>query len=203
MKEDGKKNRKQERIDNYERKRREMEAAGYKEYSGVISILRANILAIATGGPFCIAAFFVYIMRWGKDGFTIEGRSLLFFIVMFFVTVFIHEILHGIGWSLSCKNGWKSIAFGFMWSSLTPYCHCKEPLKFSSYAVGLYLPFCVLGLGIFAVSMIIPNYGILLLGMMNMLAAGGDLTIGCYLLKHRNGLILDHPTDCGFISFEK
>ena len=94
---------------------------------------------------------------------------------------FVHELLHGLGWSLNCKNRWNSIAFGVMWSSLTPYCHCKKPLSFSSYSMGLYLPFCILGLGLFAVSMIIPYY----------------------LLKHKNGLILDHPTDCGLISFGK
>lgn len=160
-------------------------------------------MALATAGPFCIIAFIIYTLRWGKDGFAIDSRNLVLFLVLFFVSIFIHEMLHGAGWSLSCKKGWHSIAFGFMWSSLTPYCHCKEPLKFSSYAVGLYLPFCVLGLGIFAVSLAVPNYRLFMLGILNMLAAGGDLTIGCCLMKHKNGLILDHPTDCGFVSFEK
>lgn len=203
MEKDKKRDRKQERTDNYEKKRKEMKDAGYKEHSGIISVLRANVMAFVTAGPICILAVILYALRWGKDGFAAGGRSLLLMFVFIFVSIFIHELLHGLGWSLSCKDGWKSIAFGFMWSSLTPYCHCKEPLNFRSYAVGLYLPFCVLGLGLFAVSMIVPNYTIFLLGILNMLTAGGDLTIGCYLLKHKNGLILDHPTDCGFISFEK
>lgn len=198
-----KEDKKQERIENYERTRKEMKEAGYKESSGIISILKANVMALATAGPFCIIAFIIYTLRWGKDGFAIDSRNLVLFLGLFFVSIFIHEMLHGAGWSLSCKKGWHSIAFGFMWSSLTPYCHCKEPLKFSSYAVGLYLPFCVLGLGIFAVSLAVPNYRLFMLGILNMLAAGGDLTIGCCLVKHKNGLILDHPTDCGFVSFEK
>lgn len=98
MKGDNKKNSRQERIDNYERKRKEMEEARYEEYSGIISVLKANLLAIVTGGPFCVLAFFIYMIRWGKGGFTIDGRNLLFFLVMFFATVFIHEILHGVCW---------------------------------------------------------------------------------------------------------
>ena len=183
---DKKRDKKQERIENFESQREKMKKAGYKESSGIISVLRANVLAFATAGPICIAAYILYFIRWGESG-----------------AIFVHELLHGLGWSLNCKDGWKSIAFGVMWSSLTPYCHCREPLKFGSYSVGLYLPFCVLGLGLFAVSMIVPNNTVFLLAVLNMLSAGGDLTIGCYLLKHKNGLILDHPTDCGFISFEK
>ena len=200
---DKKRDKKQERIENFESQREKMKKAGYKESSGIISVLRANVLAFATAGPICIAAYILYFIRWGESGWTMNGRNLIFFFALFFASIFVHELLHGFGWSLNCKDGWKSIAFGVMWSSLTPYCHCREPLKFGSYSVGLYLPFCVLGLGLFAVSMIVPNNTVFLLAVLNMLSAGGDLTIGCYLLKHKNGLILDHPTDCGFISFEK
>ncbi|MBS7009709.1 DUF3267 domain-containing protein [Anaerostipes sp.] len=198
-----KRDKKQERIENFERQREKMKEDGFKESSGIISVLRANVLAFVTAGPFCILAYILHALRWGRGGTALNGRTLIFFFGVFFITIFIHELLHGLGWSLSCKKGWKSIAFGMMWSSLTPYCHCKEPLRAGSYSVGLYLPFCVLGLGLFCISMIVPNYMIFLLSVLNMLSAGGDLTIGCYLLKHKKGLILDHPTDCGFISFEK
>jgi len=114
MKEDNKRDRKQERIEHYEKTRKKMEKAGYRESSGIISVLKANIMAFATAGPFCILAFIIYILRWGKDSFTGDTRNLFLFFVLFFVTIFIHEILHGVGWSMSCKNGWKSIAFGFM-----------------------------------------------------------------------------------------
>jgi len=45
------------------------------------------------------------------------------------------------------------------------------------------------------------------LGLFNILAAGGDTTIACMLLRYlkydKCCYILDHPTDCGFVAFVK
>lgn len=44
---------------------------------------------------------------------------------------------------------------------------------------------------------------LLALSLFNVFAAGGDLTIVILLLKHRDKVIIDHPTECGFIAFSK
>ena len=41
----------------------------------------------------------------------------------------------------------------------------------------------------------------MILSLMNILSAGGDTTIGLLLLKYKDGLFIDHPTDCGFVAF--
>jgi hypothetical protein len=65
------------------------------------------------------------------------------------------------------------------------------------------MPFIVLGLGIFLASIITNSIFLLALSMFNIIAAGGDITIALMLLKHKNALIIDHPTECGFWAFSE
>lgn len=43
----------------------------------------------------------------------------------------------------------------------------------------------------------------LILSLFNIIAAGGDTSIALMLLKHKNAMIIDHPTECGFWAFRK
>lgn len=91
---DKKSDKKQERIENFERQREKMKKAGYKESSGIISVLRANVLAFVTAGPICIAAYILYFIRWGERGWIMNGRNLIFFFALFFAAIFVHELCY-------------------------------------------------------------------------------------------------------------
>ena len=93
--------------------------------------------------------------------------------------------------------------FGVMWKSFTPYCHCKEPLDFNSYLTGGIMPLLILGILVFIISFFTGNSLILIISLINILCAGGDTTICLLLLKYKDGLFIDHPTDCGFVAFTK
>ena len=192
-----------QRIENFNRIREELESQGYSSEQCTISIVKANVMALVTAGPLamlCLVLFF-YTNNTGEIEFSIMG--LLLFYVLIFISVFIHEVLHGLTWSLSCEKGWKSIHLGVMWKKLTPYCSCMEPLSFEKYLLGGLMPFIVLGLGIFLASIITNSIFLLALSMFNIFAAGGDITIALMLLRHKNGLIIDHPTECGFWAFNE
>ena len=122
---------------------------------------------------------------------------------LFLVTAYIHEVLHGVGWCLGTKKKWKSIYIGMMWSSLTPYCHCKEPLEPGKYLIGCLLPGTLLGLGIYLAAFLTGSNVLLWLSLLNVLGAGGDLLIAWYARRYRTGYVLDHPTECGFLIFQK
>lgn len=90
-----------------------------------------------------------------------------------------------------------------MWKEVTPYCCCSEPLSFKGYILGGLMPFLVIGIGMFIIALVLGNNMIFILSMFNILGASGDLTIALMLLKCRKSVIIDHPTKCGFVTFNK
>ena len=193
----------QKRIDHFEKQRRHMIQQGYTEHIGTISIVKANVMALATAGPFAIAAAAVYLLYWKSGSVQMGLKEIALFFVCFLISIPLHEGIHGLTWGLFCKNGFKSIRFGFMKESLTPYCHCMEPLSWGRYLLGGLMPFCILGIGIFLVSLFTCSTLLLILSISSMLAAGGDTTIAWMLLPYRDAKIIDHPTECGFAAFRR
>lgn len=194
---------KQKRLDNYEMQREQMLELGYKESVGTISIIKANIMAFVTAGPFVILAIILYLIIWDEISFNFNLLSSYIFLVSMIISIPLHEFIHGFTWHLFCKHKWKSIHFGVMWEFLTPYCHCKEPLNFRHYIIGGLMPLIVLGFGISSLGIALNRPILLAIGAINILSAGGDTTIAFMLLKYRKSEILDHPTDCGFVAFSK
>lgn len=189
-------------IENYERQRTEFIERGYQEKSEVISIVQANVMVLAAALPLIIIGRFIWGIfnrgDWWIGGWNVP---LLWFLVIF--SMAIHEVLHGAGWCMGAKEKWKSMYIGVMWESLTPYCHCKEPLQPGRYLIGSLLPGVILGAGIYIASIITGNAMLLWLGMINILGAGGDIWIAWRVRKYRTGYVLDHPTECGFLIFQK
>lgn len=192
-----------ERVARFEEKKVVLESKGYIAKEHTISILKANVMAFVYAGP--IAVLFIMIFnalhKSGSGEFSLG--SIFVFLFMNIVLIICHELLHGVGWSLSCKEGMKSIHFGVIWKALTPYCSCAEALTFKQYAIGGLLPFVVLGIGGALLGIITGSYLVMILSAINIIAAGGDITIMLSLLKHRDKKIMDHPTKCGFWSFSK
>lgn len=194
-------------MDNYEKQKKQYIEEGYEERQEVISVVKANVMAFVTAGPFVVLGVSLWVLakRWGEGFFDL--RSVGLFWIIFLVLIFVHELLHGIGWVFFTKRKWKSIYLGIMWEYLTPYCHCKEPLRPGQYLVGGLMPFAVLGAGMYAAALVSGSYMLFALSLLNMLCAGGDTTIACMLWKYLKQndacYILDHPTQCGFVAFVK
>lgn len=141
---------KQKILENYEQKKQQYLDEGYQEHVEVISVVKANVMAFVTAGPFVVIGLFLWI--WFQRGNIIfmNLTGSIIFLIMILVSMFIHEVLHGIGWFPWTKNGWQSIYLGIMWEYVTPYCHCKEPLKPRQYLIGGLMPFLVLGVGMYS-----------------------------------------------------
>ncbi len=190
-----------QRIERFEQTRRELEAEGWRGEPHTISVLKANLMAFVTAGPvaaLCVALFFL-VRKTGEGSFSPAVMWIFFGAII--ASIFVHEGLHGLVWGAFCKNRWKSVYIGMMWKQLTPFCCCMEPLPFGAYLAGGLAPFAVLGLGSFAAAMATGNLFVLLVSVVNVLAAGGDTTIALMLLRHRRARIIDHPTECGFWAF--
>ncbi|HBL84551.1 MAG: hypothetical protein A2Y17_00890 [Clostridiales bacterium GWF2_38_85] len=189
----------------YEAARQQLLEQGYKETKAIISIVKANILALITTLPFVVLCCVLYFPKAFGDEFIIvfDVFSSFGFIITLIASIIVHEFLHGFTWRFFCKNSWKSIKFGVQWKIITPYCHCREALSFGAYLLGGLMPFIVLGAGIFVLAYIYESMFLFLLSMFGIIGAGGDITIALMLLKYRKAYIFDHPNECGFIAFTK
>jgi hypothetical protein len=119
-------------------------------------------------------------------------------IIILLLGMIVHELIHGITWSLYTKNGFKSIKFGILLKMLTPYCHCKEPLKVKHYMTGAIMPAIILGFIPAVLSIVLGSVFLLVFGIFFTMAAIGDFMIINLIRKESsNSMVLDHPSEAG------
>tara|TARA_B110000902_G_scaffold30390_1_gene32730 strand:- start:310 stop:870 length:561 start_codon:yes stop_codon:yes gene_type:complete len=162
---------------------------------------KVNMIAFIMIIPIAALILLPFILIWDYDTFKI-GKDIFMDFFFFYLLggIIVHELLHGLTWGYFASNGLKSIKFGIKWSFLTPYCHCKEPLKVKHYKIGGAMPLIVMGIIPSIIGLIIGNGGILSFGIIFTLAAGGDI-IALYMLRKldNNIYVSDHPKKMGFI----
>lgn len=171
-----------------------------KEYT--LSIFKANLISFVITLPIIIICCAIYLNVHNLSEVYIKWKDLIFIIFLMIAFFFIHELIHGITWKYFCKDK-KNISYGIMLKQLTPYCCCSEALNFNGYILGILMPFIIIGMGGFIIALILSNDMLLILSLLNITTASGDLTIALMLLNHRNSIIIDHPTKCGFVAFNK
>jgi len=140
------------------------------------------------------------------DGFIFQDISItgFYIFVIMILGIVLHELIHGIAFATFAKSGFKSIKFGVLWEMLTPYCHCKEPLKVKNYIIGAIAPAIFLGIlpSIFAI--IIGNLGLLIFGIFFTMAAAGDfLIINLIRKEDKDSMVQDHPSEAGCYIYRK
>ena len=87
---------------------------------------------------------------------------------------------------------------------MTPYCHCKEPLKVKHYIIGAITPAIFLGFIPSVLAIVIGNIGILIFGVFFTMAACGDfLVINLIRRGNKDDLVQDHPSEAGCFIYRK
>jgi len=164
-----------------------------------INFWAANFYAIISVLPILIILYFLYLSIWEKPVISFKYPYWLIYLI----GVVIHELIHGFFAMKFSKQGMKSVKFGISWKSLTPYCHCKEPLTVRDYRIVLLAPLVILGIVPTIIGLIIGHNGIYGFGLLFILAAGGDLIIFWKLRnENKNTLALDSPDKCGCVIYE-
>lgn len=188
----------------FEKMRMQLHENGYKEKDVTISSGKAMILGVLYALPFVIIFGLLYRFMLIERAHLSEVGGLSFyvmFIVIIAVSVVIHELLHGIGWAISSGKGRDVVRFNI--NAMMPSCACRGALKKKQYLIGVLTPFVILGLGSVLFVFIYPGTISLLTMIVNFVAAGADLIIAFNVLKERDSLIVDHPTEAGYIIFYK
>ena len=124
------------RKDCFEKFNSEMQQKGYKTKNIIINTQQAKPLCLLIMLPFIALAFWIY---YNVNGFDLDCLSLGFVVALLVLILclsILHELIHGITWSLFAKNHFQSIDFGIIWSSFSPYCTCSNPLKKMAISLG-------------------------------------------------------------------
>lgn len=208
----------EERKIHFERTKEDYIEKGYKEHDLTLGVVYANIMAIFVCLPLILPILVAFTLKNPNTpmGFRLVLSSsdlggtilpLVIPLLAFMLLIFLHELIHGIFGALFAKEGWKSVSFGFIAKYLTPYCHCKEPLKKAQYYVVVLMPTLLLGILPSLVAIILCNTTLLNIAILMILAGGGDILIALQLLFFRSSaqeqLILDHPYQLGLAIFTR
>ena len=200
----------QKRLDQFEARAGELIRQGYRRVNLTVSIVSANIFAVVLLIPVMALGFWLF---WLKNGTLAGGISsggvggLLLFLVVMLVLVAVHELIHGLSWSLFTEHRFGDIEFGFMKQYLTPYCTCLVPLSRGQYIFGALMPLIVLGILPMIVGILTGSMPVLFMGIIMTVSAAGDIMIVWRLLTYRSQaetvVYIDHPTQAGGVIFEK
>lgn len=189
-----------------------MELKNYKIEAKLISATMANIYGLLMMIPVCLIFVTPFYLIWpdrlrqanfedlvaSTFGQPTGLTSLFVIILLFLVSVILHELIHGITWSFYTKNGFSSIRFGINWKMLMPYCHCKEPLLLRHYITGAIMPFMLLGLIPLIWAIFTGRLLLLVTGLIMTISAIGDFMIIALIRKYPGDtLVLDHPNEAG------
>jgi hypothetical protein len=182
-----------------------IELENYIAEERVIDFDKAQVGVILYFLPFSILFGAAYVFLWTsqfskpylKPIFR-NPENWIWAMAAFFIGLVIHELLHGLSWSLFAKRGLKSMHFGIFWKQMMPYCHCKEPLKVKQYIFGTLVPGIVLGIVPSIVAIINGDLAMFLFGFFFTYAACGDFMIVNLLRKEQmDNWVSDHATKIG------
>ena len=193
------------RKNDFEKLSSEMRQKGYKMKNVVINTQKAKYLAFLVMFPFMALTFWLYRH---VNGFNLDGISwgdAVALPLLSLCLIIVHELIHGITWAIFVKNHFHAIDFGIVWSTLTPYCACFEPLKKWQYLLGTAMPTLVLGGG-GAVAAGMTNQLLLFFAAECMIFSGGgdfQIILRTILSDKRESVYCSHPYECSLVAFEK
>ena len=196
------------RLERFERTSEELGRQGYRMTELTVGIVKANVVAMIAAVPvFIVGMLLFFLVNSDREIKMLTPTGVIVSIVILLALVVVHELIHGLTWSLFTERRFKDIEFGFMKEFLTPYCTCTVPLARGPYLAGALMPLIILGIIPTAIAIATGSLLLLMLGLIMILSAGGDIMIAMKILGYRSAsgeiLFYDHPTKAGGVVFER
>lgn len=188
---------------------------GYVRKDLTISLAKANFVGILLVLPIMILLCVIFLLVNGfapiKDMIESHevwtGISLVLAGLSMIPLAVIHELIHGLSWGIGAKNHMKDIEYGFIKEMLTPYCYCRSPLSKGMYLFGSMMPMTILGIVVCVFGIIFASPALMIVGLLQVVGGSGDILVSSMLLRYntkgKDIVLMDHPTDCGLVVFEK
>ncbi|MEN5054007.1 DUF3267 domain-containing protein [Sphingobacterium kitahiroshimense] len=177
-----------------------------------IDLAKANIFSLLLFIPIILVYGLPFYLIWGEldfigvfvESFKENPLFSIAIVIVLLAGIVVHELIHGATFALFAKHGFKSIKFGILLKMLTPYCHCKEPLRVKEYIVGAIMPAIILGLLPGIIAIFTGNVFLLIFAIFFTGAAAGDFMIINLIRKEdKDTMVLDHPSEAGCFIFKK
>ena len=173
---------------------------GYEPQKKTISMLTANLLSIAllvvVGGLLGFAYYAIY------GNFSYSVTDSLLFILFLVLGIVVHELIHGITWMLLTHKGFSHLSFGFLPGGV--YCHIDVPMPKRHYVIGALMPLLLEGIIPTLVAFCIGSTFWLLMGIVFIVSAIGDIMIVWSIRKEPSDvLVYDHPSEAGCYVYHK
>ncbi len=195
------------RLERFNEVAASMEEQGYRKTLLTVSILWANVFAIFLLLAVAVIGIVLFVLKYDDLFGRLSILESVILIIIFLALIVIHELIHGIGWSMFTKDGFKDIEFGVMLDSLTPYCTCSQPLSKGQYILGAMLPLITLGILPMIAGILIGSFYTMMMGVIMTASAAGDILIVLKILRYKSRakdvVYMDHPTEAGGVIFER
>ena len=195
----------QKRAERFARITEEMERQGYTRRDLTTDMSKANWFSGLLVAALLVVGFGLYYLIHHR--LELSNINPLIFLVCLVALIVVHELIHGICWSVFAPRHFKDIEFGILKPSMTPYCTCLASLKKGQHIFGTVMPLIVLGIIPMIVGLAIGNGSVLLLGVIMAASAAGDILIIRNILAHKSSareiVYMDHPTEVGVVAFER
>ena len=160
-------------------------------YTYTLNMTMLNILALIL---FVIVSTLVLFVE-RNETYIMSMNPLAFFIVMF-IWLVIHEILHGVGFALFKEVDKKNITFGAALEKGVFYCMCKQNITKKVILTSLLFPLTIIGIITLIIGMIINNYELVFLSILNIVSSIGDIAMTIYFLKTPSDITYLDLDDC-------
>lgn len=196
------------RVESFQIMSENLRKQGYRQYSLSVGIDKANRLALIMVLPVFGLFLTLYIIcnPGGGIGFRTLSDTLLYAGGLIGLIV-LHELIHGVTWSFFSENGMKDMEFGILRDTMTPYCTCLRPLKKTGYITGTIMPLILTGIIPAIAGIMTGSFLMLMIGIVMIPSAAGDILIIFTLLKHKSDskdqIICDLPVQAGCMLFER
>ena len=193
------------RAERFEKISEDMIQQGYTRHELTVDINKASIFAV-------VLTFLLFFIGYGlffliNHRFDFSEFRFSVLLIVFLIFVVVHELIHGVCWSIFTPNHFKDIEFGIMKPSLSPYCTCLVPLNKQHYLFGTVMPLIILGIVPMLVGLVIGNPNVLFIGIVMSGSAAGDILIIQRVLGYKSSaneiVYMDHPTEAGGVIFER
>lgn len=168
-----------------------------KYYTYKMNMLFLNVFSVVL---LVFMVLFTYFLT-GNLSF-IEDIKLIS-IVCIILWVFLHEILHSIGFMFLGKVKWKNVVYGAELEKGIFYCMCKQEISKANIIISLLFPLILIGIVTYIIGLSINNDLLILLSIFNISGAVGDIAMLIDIVRMPNDikyLDLDDTTSFTILS---
>ena len=149
-----------------------------KYYTYQLDMVFLNILSLVIFG-----GVWLLVMILGGSSYLWSNEHVGFLLIAMILWLMLHEVLHGIGFGIFPSVNKKNIVFGIALEKGVFYCMCKQKISRKVILTSLLFPVTFIGIVTLIWGMMIHSYYLVMLSILNIAGAVGDLVMTVYFLK--------------------